>query len=481
MARKKPGPANNLFAVIMAGGKGTRFWPLSRQTFPKQFLKLLSERTLIQDTIHRLDGLVLPDNVVIVTTETQKGIVDWQAREMLDNVTPVVEPQGRNTAPAIALAAFKLRKKSRDAVMLVLPADHFIGDTLKFSAAVRRAAAHAEKGGLVTFGMVPTRAETGYGYIKAGRKLSEGVYSVSRFVEKPDGKSAEKFLKEGSYYWNSGMFVFRAAAVIDEIKEHMPAMYEAFKGIEKHLNTGREDDALADLYGRIEEQSIDYGVLEKSSAVAMVAADFPWSDIGSWDALEEVMDRDGAGNVAVGNVVGMDCRDSIFFTGRRLVAAIGLSDMVVVDTSDATLIVPKDRVQEVKALVGRLKDEGKDEYLEPSMEERPWGWFSVLEQGPSHKIKHIYLKPNARLSLQMHNHRSEHWIVVSGTAKVRKGDDIMYVHQNESTYIPPTVRHRLENPGMIPLRIIEIQSGEYLGEDDIIRFDDIYGRDTKTD
>jgi mannose-1-phosphate guanylyltransferase/mannose-6-phosphate isomerase len=479
MPERKKDPEDKLFAVIMAGGKGTRFWPLSRETFPKQFLKLMSERTLIQDTIHRLEGLVAPENTIIVTTENQKGIVAWQAKELLGEVNCIVEPEGRNTAPAIALVAFKLRKKSKDALMLVLPSDHFIGDTEGFVSTVRSAVPFAEKGRLITFGIQPTKPETGYGYIKAGRKASGGVFNVSRFVEKPDRKTAEGYLEDGSYYWNSGMFLFRASDIIEEIKSHMPDIYSAFQNIEKDIDTEREEKALRKIYKGLREESIDYGVMEKSANVSMAQAGFPWSDIGSWDALEEVMDRDGDGNVAVGNVVGMDCGNSIFFAGDRLVAAIGLRDMVVVDTTDATLIVPKDRVQMVKNLVGKLKDEGKEEFLVPKIEERPWGYFSVLEQGAFHKIKHIFIKPKGRLSLQMHNHRSEHWIVVSGTAKVQRGEEVLHVHQNESTFIPATYKHRLENPGIIPLRIIEIQSGEYLGEDDIIRFDDVYGRDTK--
>jgi len=482
MPGKKPGAkkpsGKDLYAVIMAGGKGTRFWPLSRETFPKQFLKLMSERSLIQDTIHRMEGLVPPDNVMVVTTENQKGIVDWQARELLGNVNCVVEPQGRNTAPAIALVAFKLRKMRREAAMLVLPSDHFIGDSAAFSSTMLKGLPHAKRGRLVTFGVTPTRPETGYGYIKTGKRLSAGAFDVQKFVEKPDLKTARAYLREGSFYWNSGMFLFRAKDLIEEVRKHMPELYRAFRGIEPHLNTEREEEALKKVYGSLREESIDYGIMEKSGKVAMVVAGFPWSDIGSWDALDDIMDRDRDGNVAVGNTVSMDCGNSIFFAGERLVAAIGLQGMVVVDTSDATLIVPKDRVQLVKELVGKLKAEGKEQYLAPSVEERPWGWFSVLEQGPGHKIKHIFIKPKGRLSLQMHNHRSEHWIVVSGTARIQRGEDILFVNQNESTFIPATYKHRLENPGIIPLRIIEIQSGEYLGEDDIIRFDDVYGRKT---
>jgi mannose-1-phosphate guanylyltransferase/mannose-6-phosphate isomerase len=469
----------NLHAVIMAGGKGTRFWPLSRETFPKQFLKLQGERTLIQDTIWRLKGAVRKQNVLVVTTEVQRSIVEWQVREMLGTINYVVEPEGKNTAPAIALAAYKLYKKNRDALLLVLPSDHFIGEPESFRAAVLAAVPAAEKGNIVTFGIKPSRPETGYGYIKSGRKRAGGVRLVERFVEKPSMNRARQYLKDGSYYWNSGMFLFRAADMIEEFKIHMPALHDAFMGIRSKLNTNGEGPALQSIYRNLHEESIDYGIMEKSGRVVMAEAGFPWSDIGSWDALADIMDTDEEGNISLGNIVELECRDSIFFTGKRLVAAIGLKDMVVVDTADATLITPKARVQDVKRLVGHLKDEGKEEYLSPSIEERPWGWFAILEQGPSYKIKHIFIKPKGRLSLQMHNHRSEHWIVISGTATVTRGNETFFVHQNESTFIPATEKHRLENSGKIPLRIIEIQSGEYLGEDDITRYDDIYGRNSQ--
>jgi mannose-1-phosphate guanylyltransferase/mannose-6-phosphate isomerase len=324
----------------------------------------------------------------------------------------------------------------------------------------------------------PTRPETGYGYIKAGASKGDGVYGVSRFVEKPDRATAERYLSEGGYYWNSGMFVFRAAVMLDELRTHMPSTYEAFARVESALNTGEEAAAVKEAYAGVEEQSIDYGVMERSGRVSMVAAEFPWSDIGSFNALDEVHERNGDGNVIEGNVVGIDCRNSIFISGERLLAAIGLEDTVVVDTADATLIAPKDRVQQVKDLVNMLKAGDKEEYLSPMIEERPWGHFAVLGHGPAYKIKRIGIKPGGRLSLQMHDHRSEHWIVVAGTARVTRGDEVFDVGTNESTFIPAREKHRLENPGSGDLVIIEIQSGEYLGEDDIIRFDDVYGRNT---
>jgi mannose-1-phosphate guanylyltransferase/mannose-6-phosphate isomerase len=479
MAEKTEELDRNLYAVIMAGGKGTRFWPVSRESFPKQFLKLVGERTLLQDTIHRLDGEVDPENIIIVTTRGQKDIVEWQVKEVASGVDTIVEPEGKNTAPAIALVAFKLHRRNPDAVMLVMPSDHFIEDAILLRSTLRKAVPFTERGRIITFGIRPTRPETGYGYIKAGEAIEGDMHEVARFVEKPDRETAERYLKEGGYFWNSGMFLFRAGDMVEELRTHMPDLYEAFARAADSLDSPEEEEAVARAYGEVADESIDYGVMEKSTNVAMQVAEFPWSDIGSWSALEEVLERDARGNVRIGNIVDLDCEGSIFFAGDKLVAAIGLRDLVVVDTTDATLIVPKSRVQQVKELVGRLKEEGKEEYLAPSLEERPWGYFSVLEQGEHHKIKHIYLKPGARLSLQMHNHRSEHWIVVAGTAKVQRDEEVFFVHQNESTFIPSTVKHRLENPGIIPLRIVEIQSGEYLGEDDITRFDDIYGRNTR--
>jgi len=463
----------------MSGGKGTRFWPLSRERFPKQYLKLAGERSLLQDTLMRLGVIAKRGSVNIVTTEAQKDIVDWQAREVLSDFSTVVEPEGKNTAPAIALMAFKLFNKDKDALLLVLPSDHFIRDIPPFEAAVDRAARLAAKGRIVTFGITPTRPETGFGYIKAGRSLGDGSFNVTRFVEKPDIKTAKSYLKQGGFYWNSGMFLFRAKDMIDELKNYMPSTFNAFDAIRDSFNGKTEGKALKAAYASVDEESIDYGIMEKTKRVAMIKADFHWSDIGSWNALEEVVDADRDGNVSEGNVVSLGCKDSIFYTDNKLLGAVGISGMVVVNTTDATLIIPKGRVQEVKALVTELKLRGKEEYLAPRLEERPWGYFEVLDRGPSYQIKHIYLKPGARLSLQMHNHRSEHWIVVSGSATVTRGEETFFVHQNESTFIPATEKHRLENKGKIPLRIIEIQSGEYLGEDDIIRFDDVYGRKTR--
>ncbi|MDA8089325.1 MAG: mannose-1-phosphate guanylyltransferase/mannose-6-phosphate isomerase [Nitrospiraceae bacterium] len=474
----KAGGKNNrhLHAIIMAGGKGTRFWPLSRETFPKQFLKIVGEKTLLENTIDRVRGVARTENILIITTSNQADLVRWQTKETLPPECIIIEPDGRNTAPAIALSAFKKYKENKNALLLVLPSDHHITQPARFETAIVEALPVAAAGNLVTFGMVPDRPETGYGYIKSGKPAGKNIFKVDSFVEKPDAKKARAFLKDKSYLWNSGIFLFKAQTMVNEIKKHMPGLYNAFSGIETMLGTDKEAAALKDVYSRIEPESIDYGVMEKSKRVFVVRSEFGWSDVGSWSALGEINEKDAAHNVVVGNSVNIDAEDSIIFSSGRLIASIGLKGMVVVDTSDATLICPRDRVQEVKSLVGKLKENGKHEYLLPKTEERPWGHFAVLERGSGYQIKHICLNPKARLSLQAHNHRSEHWIVVSGIAKVQKGEEVFYINKNESTYIPNTVKHRLENPGMIPLKIIEIQSGEHLGEDDIIRFDDIYGR-----
>lgn len=478
MKKKPSGKKRNLYAVIMAGGKGTRFWPLSRENFPKQFLRITGEKSLLQHTVERLEGLIDPKNFLVITAGKQQELVRWQTGGTLPPSAIVAEPEGKNTAPAIALAAFRIFKKDKDAIMLVMPSDHHIKNPEAFLDTINKAVPSAADGALVTFGIVPTRPETGYGYIQAGKKMPGGVSKVERFIEKPDRKKAEALIEKGSVYWNSGIFMFSAKAILSELKTHMPALYNSFTKIEKTLGTPKEADALAALYKKLEPESIDYGVMERSGKVVVLSADFGWSDIGSWNALEEILEKDESGNVVCGNALAVASKGSILMSSGRLIATLGLEDMVVIDTADAILVCPKDRAQDVRKVVDLLKSAGREEYILPRTEERPWGHFSVLEKGPSYQIKHIYLKPKARLSLQAHHHRSEHWIVVSGTAKVTRGDEVFYVHKNESTYIAPTEKHRLENPGLIPLKIIEIQSGEHLGEEDIIRFDDIYGRNT---
>jgi len=468
-------------ALIMAGGQGTRFWPLSRELYPKQLLKLGVGKSLIQETVLRLDPLVKPKDVHIVTNKKLLSDISSQLSEIgLDAVVKniLLEPEPKNTAPAVGLSAVILGNEKPDTVMAVLPADHVIADKKKYHAALRKAEKLAESGRLVVFGIRPSRPETGYGYIKMGGSLERGAWEVERFVEKPDRPTAEGYLLSGEYLWNSGMFVWRADVILEEMKRLMPELYRSLKKISAAAGKPTEAAVLAKEFAALKSVSIDYGVMEKSDRVVVVPVDFGWSDLGSWDAISDVIPADANGNVIVGTrVVNIDCRDTVFYTENRLVAAIGLNDAIVVDTPDATLVCRKDMAQRVKEVVAELKDRGFHEHITHQTVQRPWGSYTVLLTGPNYKIKTIEVKPGAKLSHQMHHHRSEHWVVVSGTALVTRGDELLNVHVNESTYIPVSTKHRLENPGKVPLRIIEVQNGEYLEEDDIVRFDDDYGRE----
>ncbi|TLY24543.1 MAG: mannose-1-phosphate guanylyltransferase/mannose-6-phosphate isomerase, partial [Nitrospirae bacterium] len=394
----------------------------------------------------------------------------------------VIEPEARNTAPAIALAAIELIKRDPEAVMLVLPADHVIKGDKKFQAAVALGAELATEGYLITFGVKPVRPETGYGYIQPNRRArlaSRGGlvgYPVARFVEKPDAKKAARYLQAGNYYWNSGIFVWRASTILDELARHQPALARGMKKIGELKKSEEGSSEMAQLYQRLTPVSIDHGVMERSSRAAMIPVDFAWSDIGSWSSLGEVAPRNDSGNLVSGRVVDLDSRDSILYADRRLVATIGLSGMVVVDTPDATLICPKTRSQDVKKVVEILKRQGAPEHLEHLTVFRPWGSYTVLEEGPGYKVKRVTVNPGGRLSLQLHHQRSEHWVVITGTARVTRGEEVFDLHVSQSTAIPVETKHRLENPGSDTLHIIEVQNGPYLGEDDIVRFSDDYGR-----
>ena len=466
-------------ALIMAGGQGTRFWPLSRELYPKQLLKLGGGHTLLQETVLRLDPLVKPKDIFVVTSNKLLVDIKSQLGELGKGALPdniILEPEPKNTAPAIGLAAVYLAKSDPEAVMAVLPSDHLIKDRAKFHSTLKKAGAFAKKGHLVVFGIGPDKPETGYGYIKLGKGVGSGAHMVERFVEKPDAKTAEAYVASGEYLWNSGMFVWKASAILGEIKRHMPELYKSLKKISAALGKKDEGKRLADEFAQIKPESIDYGVMEKSDNVVVVKASFDWSDLGSWSAIEDVIPPDKDGNVVVGRVVDLDCKGTTFYAEGRLVAAVGLTDMVVVDTADATLICRKDMTQKVKDVVGVLKQKGYDEYITHKTVKRPWGSYTVLQSGPGYKIKRIEVNPGAKLSHQMHHHRSEHWVVVAGTARVTNGDEVINVHVNESTFIPMSTGHRLENPGKVPLQIIEVQNGEYLEEDDIVRFGDDYGR-----
>ena len=477
----------HLYAVILAGGSGTRFWPLSRHLYPKQLLRIMGDDTLIQQTMRRVLGCVEPDRVLISTNPAQAESIRVQLGEWKDRLEGnfVIEPEGRNTAPAIGLAALEVTRRDPDGVMVILPADHVVKGEPRFQAAVRLGARLAEAGHLVTFGIKPIRPETGYGYIqpkrvpRLGKEARLAGYPVARFIEKPDAKTAARYLKAGTFYWNSGMFVWKAATILEEIDKHQPALGRGLGRIKQLLDAGATRTDIDGLYRELPSVSIDTGVMERSAHAAMIPVDFRWSDVGNWSSIEEVAPRDKSGNVINGKVVDLDSRDSIIYADRRLVATIGLSDMVVVDTPDATLVCPKERSQDVKKVVEILRKQKAPEQLEHLTVYRPWGSYTILEEGPGYKVKRVTVNPGGRLSLQMHHQRSEHWVVIAGTARVTRGEEIFDLVVGQSTAIPVETRHRLENPGREVLHIIEVQNGPYLGEDDIVRFQDDYGRDVK--
>ncbi len=470
----------DIYAIILAGGSGTRFWPLSRESCPKQMLRIMGDETLINQTIARFTSIMPHENILVVTTRRQSKDIDLHInptkKKDQKKIKIIAEPFGRNTAAAIGLAAAYLNKASQKSIMIVSPSDHAIGDGRAFSATIKAAAKGAMQGYLVTIGIKPTRPETAYGYIKTGKVFKKPLYHVHRFVEKPDMDIAKKYIEDGYFFWNSGIFVWRTSDILTELKRHMPHLYSGIERIRKAIGTENEQEIIEAVYSRLDDISIDYGVLEKSKNTLTIPSDMQWSDAGSWNALDDIVEKNKDGNIIKGNVIDIGSNNSIIFGEDRLVATIGLKDIIVADTADATLICPKDRAQDVRQIVTELKRRGADEYLIHRTVERPWGSYTVLEKGKGFKIKRIVVNPGGKLSLQAHYHRSEHWVVVSGTARVTRGDEIIDVHTNESTYIPMSTRHRLENPGLIPLQMIEVQSGEYLEEDDIERFEDEYGR-----
>jgi mannose-1-phosphate guanylyltransferase/mannose-6-phosphate isomerase len=388
-----------------------------------------------------------------------------------------MEPFGKNTAPAIGLAAITLHKVSPEAIMMVMPSDHAIKDKNQFQEKLQRGIRIAEDGYLVTFGIRPNRPETAYGYIESGYPLKgskDEIFHVRKFLEKPDLKTAETFIQQGNFYWNSGIFIWRVSKILKEIETHLPSIYQGLKKIDELEDL--KEETLDEIYSSFENISIDYGVLEKSRDVMVIPSDFGWSDLGSWTALDDVLERDERGNILQGNLVDIGCENSTVIACDRVIATIGLKDVVVIDTPDATLVSSKEKVQEVRKVVETLKRNHREEHLVHRTVERPWGNYTVLEKGDRYKIKKIMLHPKAKLSLQIHHHRSEHWVVISGTAKVTRGEEVFDVHPNESTFIPISMKHRLENPGLIPLQIIEVQNGDYVEEDDIERLSDEYGR-----
>jgi mannose-1-phosphate guanylyltransferase/mannose-6-phosphate isomerase len=467
-----------LVPVLLAGGSGTRLWPLSREQYPKQFLRLTDEWSLLQHSVRRARGLPGAAPPLLICNEAHRFLVAEQLRQLgVDDAAILLEPEGRNTAPAAAVACLAASERhGADALVFIMAADHLIADLAAFGEAAAAAARLAASGHLATFGIKPVRAETGYGYLRKGEPLPGGGNAVSAFVEKPDAARAAQYLASGEYLWNSGMFLFRAQDFLDELQRLDPAMLEqcrkALTGASRDLDFIRLDAAA---FKAARSDSIDYAVMEKTAKAALVELDAGWDDVGSWSFLE-TLPRDARGNYARGDVVLEDSDNTLIHAENRLVAGLGLHDVVIVETKDAVLVADRGRAQEVKRIVARLKQQQRGELESHTVVHRPWGSYETLASGPRFQVKRIIVKPRHKLSLQMHHHRAEHWIVVCGTAQVTCGEREYLLSENESTFIPLGAKHRLENPGAIPLELIEVQSGGYLGEDDIVRFDDVYGR-----
>jgi mannose-1-phosphate guanylyltransferase/mannose-6-phosphate isomerase len=469
---------STVFPVILSGGAGTRLWPLSREMYPKQLLALTSRHSMLQDTALRLSGIASAAAPIVVCNEAHRFTVAEQLRAL--SVEPsaiLLEPIGRNTAPAVALAALKAQELDPDSTIVIAPADHVIRDTRVFQQAADVAADLAESGKLVTFGIVAHAPETGYGYIRRGDGLGP-AYPVAQFIEKPPLEVAVQFVASGDYFWNSGMFVFKAARYLAELAEFAPdilaASTAAFKAATADLDFVRIDRAA---FQTCRSESIDYAVMEKTRDAVVLPLDAGWSDVGSWSSLFDALPSDEEGNVLQGDVLVHDTHDCFVHATSRLVTAVGMDDHIIVETKDAVLVAPKDRVQDVKELVTQLKKAGRPESAWHREVFRPWGSYDSVDTGDRFQVKRLSLKPGGALSLQMHHHRAEHWIVVQGTAKVTCGEKTFLLSENESTYVPIGATHRIENPGKVPLHIIEVRSGTYLGEDDIVRYEDHYGRE----
>ncbi len=469
-----------IIPVILAGGSGTRLWPLSRELYPKQLIDIYNEKTMLQNTIMRLDGVPGIAAPIVVCNEEHRFMTAEQLRQMkVDPFAILLEPVGRNTAPAIALAALRACQDDDDPVLLVLPADHVIENINDFHAAIEQGYQFAQKDRLITFGIIPDAPETGYGYIKKGKTLDThtGAADIEKFVEKPDLKTAKKYLNSGEYCWNSGMFMFKASVVINELESHTP---DIISGAREVMKQGVQDLDFFRLplegFKSIPSDSIDYAVMEKTLSGVVIPFSAGWNDLGSFDALWQTGQKDNNQNVIKGDVLVHDVKESYISSESSLITAVGIEKFVIVETKDAILVSPRDRVQDVKKIVKQLKDKNRDEAVSHRKVYRPWGAYEAMDIGSRFQVKRITVKPGAKLSLQKHFHRAEHWVVVSGSALITRGEEEVLLKEDESTYIPLGTLHRLENPGKINLELIEVQSGSYLGEDDIVRFDDVYGR-----
>ncbi len=465
-----------MIPVILSGGSGTRLWPLSRGQYPKQFLPLVSKQTMVQETLLRLAGLPGLKAPIAVCNENHRFMMAEQLWEIgIKPAAIILEPVGKNTAPAVAMAA--LSASSPDDVLLILPADHVISNIPLFHQAVIQAQQLAQQGFMVTFGIVASEPETGYGYIKRAKAQQGAAFEVESFVEKPDLETATAYVQSGDYFWNSGMFAFTAGSFLSELEKYNPAMLEicwkALNAAKTDLDFTRIDKSI---FSTCPSDSIDYAIMEKTDKAVVIPLDAGWNDVGSWSALWDVTDKDGFGNAISGDVLTVDSRNSFIYAENKLVAAIGVDNLVIIETDDAVMVAPKDRVQEVKDIVAQLKTMQRSEADVHRKVYRPWGHYQSVDEGARHQTKRMVVKPGGKLSVQKHHHRAEHWVVVRGTALVTRGDEKLLLTENESTFIPLGIVHCLENPGVIPLEIVEVQSGSYLGEDDIVRFDDVYGR-----
>jgi len=467
-----------IIPVILSGGSGTRLWPLSRKQYPKQYLPLVGDNTMLQETILRLEGLDNLADPIIVCNVDHRFLVAEQCQQInIHNPTILLEPIGRNTAPAIAAATLQSLKQTDDGVLLVLSADHVIQDVEAFHRAINIASKQAQEGKLVTFGIVPTDANTGYGYIKASKDDVNGAHKVEEFIEKPNLTTAQSYLEQGNYLWNSGMFMFKADTLINELTTYSP---DIVNSVTDATNNAKQDLDFIRLDKQAFESSpsnsIDYALMEKSGNVVVVPLDAQWNDIGAWSALHDISAKDANGNVIKGDVIAQDTSNTYISANHHMVTTIGVDSLIVVDTPDATFIAARDKAQEVKSIVESLQADGRDEGAMHRKVYRPWGWYDLIEVGEHFQVKRLHINPGAKLSLQMHHKRAEHWVVVGGTATVVNGEEVLTLKKGESTYIPIGATHSLGNKTNEPLEVIEVQSGIYLGEDDIVRFKDIYGR-----